>query len=132
MRREKQTVGTYHTHTKELYVLCQIYYFYALCNNYEFKYIFKLHSVDVCALSHTSLLYMYVNLKLRVQMYIIICSHLCNVSRFLTIVCKERTINDVCHIVKYIIFVIENLISTMYFINLCNYHDVLCLFTRNT
>ena len=59
-------------------------------------------------------------------------SHLCDVSRFLTIVYKERTIHDVCHIVKYTIYGIENFISCMYIRNLCNSHDFLCLFTRNT
>ena len=63
--------------------MCQTSYFIH-CDNYEFKYVFKLYSVDICALSHTSLRYMCVKLKLGVQMYIILYSHLCNVSRLFT------------------------------------------------
>ena len=52
---------------------------------------------------------MCVKLRLRVQMYIVQYNHLCNVSRFLTIVYKERIIHDVCRIVKYTMYGIENL-----------------------
>ena len=126
-----------HTHTSigtHYLLICIVsnILFYALCDNYEFKYVLKLYSVDICALFHTSLWYMCVKVRLRVQMYIILYSHLCNVSRFLTIVYKEWTIHDVCCIVKYTIYGIVNFISSMYIRNLCNSHDFLCLFTRNT
>ena len=95
--REKQTVGTYHTHTHTQELNSQFTYicnvsnilFYVLCDNYEFKYVFKLYSEDICALSHSSSWYMCVKLRLRVQMSIILYSHLGNVSRFLAIVYKE-------------------------------------------
>ena len=139
VRLREKTIGTYYTQTQKNWnslfaYICSVskILFYALCDNYEFKYVFRLYSVDICTLSHTSLWYMCVKLRLRVQMYITLYSHLCNVSRFLTIVYKECTIHDVCRIVKYTIYGIENFISSMYIRNLCNSHDFLCLFTRNT
>jgi len=64
VRLREKTIGTYYTQTQKNWnslfaYICSVskILFYALCDNYDFKYVFKLYSVDICALSHTSLWY---------------------------------------------------------------------------
>jgi len=74
---------------------------------------------------------MCVKLRLRVQIYLILCSHLCNVSQLLTIVYKER---------KHMTYVASSNIplrgsKTLFrecILEIFVTHNSLCLFTRNT